>query len=283
MVGQATERIILALARKDICTNFVGSPSLEIFDDRQANGANGFSLLTVLQSQTACLGVDLCPFQADHLAAPAAGQRNLANDVRGHGVFVALGGVAEHLTQYSILRLGKPTLSYIVLWLANAMGRVALDDTGVDGVGKDVAEKTNRARGRSRTASDDRLSAQLLGLDRNLRLSGHDVLEDLVDVGLGEVLDPPGPYEWNNVALNAANVSGDRRRLLRSPAFPQDEPGLQIFEIAGTQLLHGDRLVIELTLFGGIISPSDSTELDFRLLARGLGRPGSVEPNCVAT
>ncbi len=91
------------------------------------------------------------------------------------------------------------------------------------------------------------------------------------------------PYEWNNVALNAANVSGDRRRLLRSPAFPQDEPGLQIFEIAGTQLLHGDRLVIELTLFGGIISPSDSTELDFRLLARGLGRPGSVEPNCVAT
>jgi hypothetical protein len=139
------------------------------------------------------------------------------------------------------------------------------------------------ARGRSRTASDDRLSAQLLGLDRDLRLSGHDVLENLVDIGLGEILDPPGPYEWNNVTLNAASVGGDRRRLLRSPAFPQDEPGLQIFEIAGTQLLHGDRLVIELTLFGGVISPSDATELDFRLLPRSLWRPDSVKPNCVAT
>src|SRR5207245_494835 len=179
-----------------------------------------------------------------------------------HGVFVALGGVAEHLTQYSILRLGKPTLSYVVLWLADAVGRVALDDTDFDGVGKDAAEETNGTRGRSSTASDDRLSSQFLGLDRDLRLSGHDVLEDLVDVGLGEILDPPGPYERNNVTLNAASVGDDGRRLLRSPAFPQDEPCLQIFEIAGTQLLHGDRLVIELTIFGGIISPSDATKLD---------------------
>jgi hypothetical protein len=36
-------------------------------------------------------------------------------------------------------------------------------------------------------------------------------------------------------------------------------------------------------LFGGIISPSDATELDFLLLARSLWRPGSVKPNCVAT
>src|SRR6266851_8554156 len=187
MVGEATERIILALAGKDICTNSVRAPPLEILDDRQANGTNGFPFLTVRQSQTARLGVGLRPFQADHLATSAAGQRNLANDVHGHGVFVVLGSVAEHLTQYSILRLGKPTLSYIVLWLADAMGRIALDDAGFDGVSKDAAEKTNRACGRSRTASDDRLSAQLLGLDRDLRLSGHDVLEDPVDVGLGEV------------------------------------------------------------------------------------------------
>ena len=127
------------------------------------------------------------------------------------------------------------------------------------------------------------LSAQLLGLDRNPRLSGHDVLEDLVDISLGEVLNPPGPYEWNNVTLNAASVGGDRRRLLQSPALSQDKPCLQIIEIAGTQLLHGDCLVIELTLLGGIIAPSDSTELDFRLLARSLWRPGSVTPDCVAT
>src|SRR6266700_6610352 len=105
MVGEAAERIVLALAGKDICTNFVGAPPLKILDDRQVNGANGSSFLTVLQSQTARLGVGFRPFQTDHLAAPAARQRNLANDVYGRGVFVALGGVAEHVTQYSILRL----------------------------------------------------------------------------------------------------------------------------------------------------------------------------------
>jgi len=70
------------------------------------------------------------------------------------------------------------------------MRRVAFNDAGFDGVGKDAAEKTNGPRSRSSATSDDGLSAQLLGLDRNPRLSGHDVLEDLVDVGLGEVLEP---------------------------------------------------------------------------------------------
>src|SRR5216684_3010660 len=283
MVGEATERIILALARKDICTNFVGSPPLKIFNDRQANGTDGFPFLTVLQPQAARIGVGLRPFQTDHLAAPAARQRDLTNDVHCRRVFFMLGGVAEHLTQYSILRLREPTLSYIVLWLADAMGRIALDDAGFDGVSKDAAEKTHGAGGRSYTAADDRFSTQLLGLDRNLGLSGHDVLEDLVDVGFGEILNPPGPYERNNVTLDAAGVGDDRCRLLRSPAFRQDEPGLQIVEIAGAQLLHGDRLVIELALFGGVISPSDPTELDFRLLAGSLWCPDAVKPNCVAT
>jgi hypothetical protein len=72
------------------------------------------------------------------------------------------------------------------------MGWVALDDPCLDGVGKDAAEKTNGTRGCSSAASDDGFSAQLLGLDRDPGLSSHDVLEDLVDVGLGEILDPPG-------------------------------------------------------------------------------------------
>jgi len=66
------------------------------------------------------------------------------------------------------------------------------------------------------------------------------------------------------------------------PPFPQDKPCLQIMEMAGTHLLHRCRLVIELTHFGGIIAPSDSAELDFRLLARCLWGPGSVKPDCVA-
>jgi hypothetical protein len=74
----------------------------------------------------------------------------------------------------------------------------------------DAAEKTNRARGRSSAASDDGLAAQLLGLDRNPRLSGHDVLEDLIDVGLGEILDPPSPDERNYVTFDTASIGDDR-------------------------------------------------------------------------
>jgi hypothetical protein len=47
------------------------------------------------------------------------------------------------------------------------MCRIALDDPCLDGVGKNSAEETNGTRGRSSAASDDSLSAQLLGLDRN--------------------------------------------------------------------------------------------------------------------
>src|SRR5260221_2341757 len=98
MVREAAERVVLALPREDVRADIVGAPSLEIFDDRQPNGTDGFTLLTVLQPQAARLRVRLRPFHADHLATSAAGQRDLANDVHGHRVFVAFGGVAEHLT-----------------------------------------------------------------------------------------------------------------------------------------------------------------------------------------
>src|SRR5258707_4381972 len=99
------------------------------------------------------------------------------------------------------------------------MGWIALDDARFDGIGKDATKKSHGARGRSRTAPDDCFAAQLLGLDRNPRLSGHDVLEDLADVGLCQVFDPPGPYERNYVKLNTASVR-DHRSSLPSPAFP---------------------------------------------------------------
>src|SRR5882757_2417736 len=190
MVREAAERVVLALPREDVCAETVGAPSLQIFDDRQPNRTDGVTLLAVFQSQAACLGVGLRPFQADHFAAPAAGQRKLANDVHGRSVFLVLGAVAEHPTQNSILRLRQSTLSHVVLWLADAMGRVAFDNTRFDGVGKDATKKTDGTRGCSSAASDDGLPPQLLGLDRNPRFSGHDVLENLVDVGLGEILNP---------------------------------------------------------------------------------------------
>src|SRR5712672_3896974 len=101
MVREAAERIVLALPREDVRADIIDATSLEIFDDRQSDGTNGFALLTVLEPQAARLSVRLGPFQADHLATPAAAQRNLADDVHDRGVFLLLGGVAEHPTQYS--------------------------------------------------------------------------------------------------------------------------------------------------------------------------------------
>ena len=105
MAREAAEGVVFTLPREDVCADIVGAPSLEILDHRQPDGTNGFTLLTVLQPQATRLAVCLRPFQADHLAAPAAGQRKLANDVDGGSAFLLLGSVAEHPTKYSILRL----------------------------------------------------------------------------------------------------------------------------------------------------------------------------------
>src|SRR5229473_5371822 len=105
MVREAAEGVVLTLPWEDVCADIVGAPSFKILDHRQPNGTDGFTLLAVLQPQATRLGVGLRPFQADHLASPAAGQRKLANDVDGGSVFLLLGSVAEHPTKYSILRL----------------------------------------------------------------------------------------------------------------------------------------------------------------------------------
>jgi hypothetical protein len=65
------------------------------------------------------------------------------------------------------------------------------------------------------------------------------------------------------------------RRLLRSP---EDEASLKIGEIAGAQLLHGDRLVIKLAIFDGIITPSDPTELNLCLSAGVSGVQAPCSP-----
>ncbi len=44
-------------------------------------------------------------FRPDHLAAAAAGQRKLANEVHDRNVFFLLASVAEDPTEYSVLRL----------------------------------------------------------------------------------------------------------------------------------------------------------------------------------
>jgi len=99
MVREAAEGIALTMPWEDECIDIEGAPSLEIIDNGQSYGTNRFTLLAVLQSQAARFSVRLRPFQADHLAATAAGQRKLTNDVRNRDIFLLLGGVAEHPTE----------------------------------------------------------------------------------------------------------------------------------------------------------------------------------------
>ena len=48
MVRKAAERSVLTLPREHVCADIVGAPSLEILDDRQPDGTDGFTLLTVV-------------------------------------------------------------------------------------------------------------------------------------------------------------------------------------------------------------------------------------------
>lgn len=87
----------------------------------------------------------------------------------------------------------------------------------------------------------------------------------------------------SGTTLDAASVGDDRRGLLRSSSVSQDKPGLEFSEISCAQLFHSDRLVIELAIFHGVVTVSDSTELHLCLSAGRLGRPGSMKPNGVST
>jgi hypothetical protein len=65
------------------------------------------------------------------------------------------------------------------------------------------------------------------------------------------------------VPFYAAGVGDDCGWLLRSPTLSEDEAGLEIGKIAVTQLLYVDRLLIELAVFDGIITPSDRPSCTF--------------------
>jgi hypothetical protein len=109
---------------------------LQILDNRQSDWADGFSFFTVFEPQTARFGVRLGPLQADHFAASAAGERDLANDIRRHRVPLFLGGFAQHLAQRPILRFGQSPLSHVVLWLAETVRRIGgRDDPSLGGIG----------------------------------------------------------------------------------------------------------------------------------------------------
>jgi hypothetical protein len=46
---KTAERIVLILTQEDICADIVGAPFLKLFDDKQADGADGLAFLGILQ------------------------------------------------------------------------------------------------------------------------------------------------------------------------------------------------------------------------------------------
>ena len=185
VVRETAERVVVAIAGEDICAGGCLPTRFEKLDNRQADRTDRGALLAVDQPQAAPIGICFGPHQADHFAPAAASQRDLTNDIHGRRVLLIFLGCAQHLAQRPILRFREPAGADVVLRLPQAVGRIGGDDASFDRIGEDAAEEPDGSRGRSGAAADDRLAAQLLRLDGNSRLAGHDVLQDLVDVGLG--------------------------------------------------------------------------------------------------
>ena len=83
------------------------------------------------------------------------------------------------------------------------------------------------------------------------------------------------------MALDAAGIRRDRRGLLRTIPFAQDETCVQVREVQVAQLFHGDRLVIELALLGWIVTLGDAAELHLGFLSCELRGPHAMEADRV--
>lgn len=188
-------------------------------------------------------------------------------------VFLDLGGCPQDLTQGAIFGLRETAVAHVVLRLIQTVGWVAVDDAGLDGVGEDAAQQADRPGRRTRAAADDGLSTQLFRLDGDPRIPGHDVLQHLVYVGLGEVLHPSRADQRNDVPVDAAGIADDGRRLFGAAALAEDEARIEIGQVEGAKLLNGDRLVVDLSLLSGIVAARDPPELNLRLLSGGLRSP----------
>jgi hypothetical protein len=122
------------------------------------------------------------------------------------------------------------------------MGGIVFNDASLDGVGEDAAEEPDRSGRGSRATSDDRLAAQFACLDGSPRLSSHDVFEDFVNVGFGEILHPSCADERDDVPVDAACIGADRCRLFRTSTFAQDKTGSKVGDVETTEFLDGDCL-----------------------------------------
>src|SRR5690606_9823615 len=149
------------------------------------------------------------------------------------------------LAENAVLVLREPAVTDLVFRFAQTMRGIVFDDAGLDGVCEDAAKQPD-SPGRGPGATPyDRFATQLSGLDRGARLPRHDVLENLVDVGLREILDPSRADEWDDVSVDATRVGANGRGFLRTSTLPEDKAGSEVGDVQRAQFPHRDRLVVE--------------------------------------
>ena len=160
---------------------------------------------------------------------------------------------------------------------------IGIDDASLDCIGQYSTKKSDGARCCARSTSHDSATAKLSRLDAAAGLAGHDVLQGLRDVRFHQILDPVRTKQRNDVALDAPRVGENGAGFLGAPALSKNEAGFKIGDVKVTQFLNGNRLAVELLLFGRVVALSDPAQLDLRLLASALWCPDSVQSDCEAT
>ncbi len=208
-----------------------------VFDDGKPDRAHRRAFLAVDQTQAAPFDVDLAPSEIDDLPAAAAGHCEDPEDLAMQAIVVALLRLSQNAAQDPVFRLAQPPVAHLVFRFAQAMGRVVIDHTGFHRVGEYPAQKSHCADRRAAPPADDGLAAQLFGFHHDAGLSGDDVLHQVVHVWLGDVADPSGAEQGDDVPANAAHINLYRRGLLGAAAFAHDQAGFHILYILFAELL----------------------------------------------
>ena len=211
--------VVLTLAGEDIGSIALQACGLKVIDDRKADLSLRCAFFAVLQSKATASNVALTPTQADDLAAPTTGQGNKAEDFGVNTVLAVMLHVLEKATQRPILCFAQPTVPNLVSRFLETMRRVLINNPRLNRLGENASEKTHGPDGSAAAATHDRLTAQFLRLHHNARFLGDDVLHQIVDVRLGDVLDPSRTKQRNHAPTAAADIGPNRGCFLGATAF----------------------------------------------------------------
>lgn len=148
--------------------------------------------------------------------------------------------VLQKATQRPILGFTQSSVPNLVSRLLEAVCRVLVNDPRFNRVCEDAAEEAHGADGGTAAAAYDRLAAQFLRLHHDARLTGNDILHQVVHVRLGDVLDPARAEQRNDVPPYAPDIGRNRGRLLGPSAFSEDETCLHVCDVLLAKLPNGD-------------------------------------------